>query len=54
MKPKKMTNEQISEYIAEKYGDDFELDDLDVSDPIVAEFFERLGTGVHKCGTGEN
>ena len=41
-----MTDEEISEELDKRYGDNWTINDLDPEDGLCAEFFRRLETGV--------
>lgn len=42
---KAMTDEQLDEAMAARYGDRWTLSTVDDHDPLVVEFFRRLATG---------
>jgi hypothetical protein len=43
--PKAMSEEELSEEMEKRYGDDFDFKDLDVDDPFVVEFLDRISRG---------
>jgi hypothetical protein len=42
---KDMSDSDVSRLMASKYGDEWEVKDLDMRDPIVIEFFDRTSRG---------
>lgn len=43
--PKLMSDEELDKEMAKRYGDDFDFKGLDVDDPLVAEFLDRISRG---------
>jgi len=43
--PKTMSGEELHEEMEKKYGDDFDLKDLDTNDLLVIEFLDRISRG---------
>lgn len=43
--PKAMGEEELSEEMEKRYGDDFDFKDLDINDPFVVEFLDRISRG---------
>ena len=43
--PKEMSDEELRNLIAEKYGDKWDVNSIDPKDPIVVELFDRLSGG---------
>lgn len=42
---KGMSDSDISRLMVSKYGDEWEVKDLDMNDPVVIEFFDRTSRG---------
>lgn len=42
---KDMSDSDVSRLMVSKYGDEWEVKDLDMHDPIVIEFFDRTSRG---------
>ncbi len=40
-----MSEEELSEEMEKRYGDDFNFKDLDINDPFVVEFLDRISRG---------
>jgi hypothetical protein len=43
--PREMSDEELRSLIAKKYGDKWDVNSVDVRDPIVAELLDRLARG---------
>lgn len=43
--PKAMSYEELHEEMEKRYGDDFDLKELDADDPLVVEFADRISRG---------
>ena len=43
--PKTMSDEELHEEMEKRYGDDFDLKELDADDPLVVEFADRISRG---------
>ena|GEM_PF-1943200 len=49
--PRAMSEEELSEEMEKRYGDDFDFKDLDINDPFVVEFLDRIsGSSVVSVG----
>jgi hypothetical protein len=43
--PKAMSDEELHEEMEKRYGNDFDLRELDADDPLVVEFADRISRG---------
>ena len=43
--PKAMSDEELQEEMEKRYGNNFDLKELDAEDPLVVEFADRISRG---------
>nr|DAK83490.1 MAG TPA: hypothetical protein [Caudoviricetes sp.] len=43
--PKTMSDEDLHDEMEKRYGNDFDLSELDADDPLVVEFADRISRG---------